>query len=121
MINANDAEEFVRTLVAPAVVFLSVTALRKIINRPRPYEALKINPLIKKNTVGQSFPSRHSASVFIIAIVCYPINICLGVALTIVGITICISRILAGVHYISDVLFGALYSIILGILSIFLI
>lgn len=121
MINNSKPEAFIITLTVPATAFLSVTILRRIINRPRPYEALKINPLIKKNTVGKSFPSRHSASVFIIATVCFPLNTALGITLTVLGTFICVSRVLAGVHYISDVVFGALFSIVLGVFSIFLI
>ena len=42
MVNG-EKDDFIKTLVIPAVTFLSVTLLRKVINRPRPYEALDIN------------------------------------------------------------------------------
>lgn len=114
-------QEAIRFLVVPAITFISVTILRKIINRPRPFEALDISPLIKKKKLGQSFPSRHAASVFIIAMAFLYINIYAGIALFVVGIFMCVSRVLAGVHFISDVLAGALYSIVLGIFGFFII
>ena len=46
----------------PAAVFLLGTALRRCIDRPRPYEALGFAPLFPKQTRGQSFPSRHCFS-----------------------------------------------------------
>ncbi|MCR5653638.1 MAG: phosphatase PAP2 family protein [Ruminococcus sp.] len=113
--------EAVRFVVVPAVTFVSVTVLRMIINRARPYEALDINPLIKKNKSGQSFPSRHAASVFIIAMAFLYVNVWAGIALFILGIIMCASRVLAGVHYISDVAAGAAIAVILGIFGFYII
>ena len=39
----------------------------------------------------------------IIALVCFGINIYLGIFALVIALLICISRIMAGVHYISDV------------------
>ncbi len=111
--------EALRVLTIPAVTFISITIIRKIINRPRPYEALGITPLITKNKIGESFPSRHAASVFIIALAFWSINIYFGIAILALGIIMCLSRVLAGVHYISDVAAGAVISIILGIFGFF--
>lgn len=120
MIKGGGAEDFVRTLVIPAVTLVSVSILRKIIDKPRPYEALNINPLIKKDTKGNSFPSRHSASIFTIAMASFMFSPAVAVILIILGIIMCVSRVLAGVHYISDVVCGALYSIILGLIGFIL-
>lgn len=113
--------DFVKILVIPAVTFVMVTLLRLLINRARPYEALDINPLIKKNKSGQSFPSRHAASVFIIAMAFLYVNIYAGIALLILGAVMCAARVLAGVHYVSDVVAGALISVILGVFGFFII
>lgn len=90
------------TIIKPLSAFLIVTIFRKIINRPRPYESMNIEPLLQHKQ-GESFPSRHTVSAFIIALVCFDVNIYLGIFAMIVAIIISISRILAGVHYISDV------------------
>ncbi len=50
----------------PAVSFAAVSAFRAVYSAKRPYEVLDIQPLIKKETEGKSFPSRHVFSVFII-------------------------------------------------------
>lgn len=115
------AAESVKIFVIPAVTFIAVTLLRLVINRARPYEVLEINPLIKKNKSGQSFPSRHAASVFIIAIAFLYVNIYAGIALLILGVLMCVSRVLAGVHFVSDVVVGAAFSTILGVFGFFII
>ncbi len=90
------------TIIKPLSAFLFVTILRKIVNRKRPYESMEIDPLIKHKK-GESFPSRHAVSAMIIALVCFGINIYLGIFALVIALLICISRIMAGVHYISDV------------------
>lgn len=111
----------VRIVVVPAVTFVSVTLLRYFINRARPYEVLDIDPLIKKNKSGQSFPSRHAASVFIIAMAFLYVNVYAGIAMFVLGVLMCVSRVLAGVHFLSDVVVGAIISIVLGIFGFFII
>ncbi len=118
IIKGGSPENFIRTLTVPAVTFLSVSILRVIINKPRPYEAMNIDPLIKKDTIGKSFPSRHSASIFTIAMASFGFSVWVGIALIVIGIIMCISRVIAGVHYISDVIAGAVYSIILGLIGL---
>lgn len=105
-----------KTLCIPAITFLAVTLLRNIVNAPRPYEKYNISPLIKKDTVGHSFPSRHSTSVFIIAIAFFYVCVPLGVFLLFLGVIMCASRVLAGVHFIKDVTAGALFAILFGLM-----
>ena len=54
-------------IAIPALCFLAVTIFRKVVNKKRPYEKLPIQSLIKKDKKGQSFPSRHVFSIFLIA------------------------------------------------------
>ena len=56
-----------RAVFVPAVSFVGLTVIRRIINAPRPYETFDIPPVLEKDTKGKSFPSRHVFSVFIIA------------------------------------------------------
>ena len=118
---AGRAREFVKVLTVPAVTFVSATILRAILNKPRPYEELGIEPLIHKDTAGKSFPSRHSASVFIIAMAFLYVNVWAGAAMFIIGLLIILSRVLAGVHYEKDVLAGLVFSVIIGLIGFYLI
>ncbi len=121
ILKGGDIEDLIRTLVVPAVTFLSVSLLRILINKPRPYEAMDINPIFKKDTKGKSFPSRHSASIFTIAMASFGFSTAVGTVLIILGVLMCISRVIGGVHYISDVIAGAVYSVILGIFGLYII
>jgi len=106
---------FFKALVIPAAVFLGVTLFRKAVNRPRPYEVLAIEPLIRKEKSGESFPSRHVASAFIIAVTFSYIFLPLGIVVGVIAALIAVIRPLAGVHYPTDVLAGALFSLVTGI------
>lgn len=100
------------SIIRPSIAFILVTVFRKIVNRPRPYESMSIEPLIR-HKLGQSFPSRHSVSAFIIALVSFYVNVYLGIFACVIAVCISIGRILAGVHYISDVLTAILIAFII--------
>lgn len=95
----------------PLLAFLFLTLFRKIINRPRPYETLNIKPL-KSHKIGESFPSRHTLSAFIISFVCFEVNIYLGVFTIVIACLISLSRFLSGVHYISDIVIAIVIAFI---------
>ena len=104
-------------IVIPAFCFLVVTVFRKVVNRNRPYEKFPITSLIKKDKKGQSFPSRHVFSIFLIATLWFYFWKPVGVFLFIAGIFLAIVRVIGGVHFISDVCAGALLGIIAGWLT----
>lgn len=104
-----------KVLLIPAAVFLIVTLLRKGIHAKRPYEQLNIKPLIQKDKKGESFPSRHVASAFILALAFLYVNIPLGIITFLIAFLIAIIRPLAGIHFPRDVIVGALLSLALGI------
>lgn len=103
-----------------AVVFIGVTLLRKVINRKRPYEALNVTPVISKDTIGQSFPSRHAFSAWLITfnwliLGAYMPYISFGVLFiifSVIALIICILRVCFTIHYASDVCAGALIALI---------
>ena len=101
----------------PAICFLTVTIFRKVINKQRPYEKLPIQSLIKKEKKGQSFPSRHVFSIFLIATLWFYFWKPIGIFLLIAGIFLAIVRVIGGVHFISDVCAGAFLGIIAGWIS----
>ncbi len=115
------SEIFFQFVLVPLSVFLMVTALRKLINEQRPYERYGIEPVFAKDTKGKSMPSRHTASAFIISMAMLRINLYLGIGFLAVSFVIMISRVLAGVHYIRDVIVGMAISIVIGYIFLFLI
>lgn len=112
---------FQRCLIVPGAMFLFVSGLRKVIDRPRPYEKLNIKPLIEKDKNGQSMPSRHIFSVFVIAMTFLYINPYLSLPFFFIGAVLALARVIGGVHYPSDVLVGAAIGILSGIIGYFVI
>lgn len=103
-------------LVVPAAAFLLGTLVRKLIDRPRPYTALGFTPLFPKDKAGQSMPSRHCFSAAAIAGAAWYVYQPWGLALAVLAVIIAVSRVVTGVHYISDVLaglaFGAVFALV---------
>lgn len=96
--------------------------VKKIVERPRPVGVALIEE------TGFSFPSAHS----MISVVFYgfliflvwkmiknkTLNIVLSSAFTVLALTICYTRVYLGVHYITDVLAGALAGVAYLIVAI---
>lgn len=104
-----------RQIAVPAASLVIVTLLRALIDRPRPYERMNIQPLMAHRTPGKSFPSRHAFSVFVLAVTAWTIHPAAGVVLAAAGILLLLTRVLGGVHYPSDVLCGAVLGIGLAV------
>lgn len=117
----SDIKIFARITLSPLTVFAIVTFFRKIFNRPRPYEKFATTSVFGKNKKGESMPSRHTACAFIIAMAFMYVSIPLGIAYLIISTLIMISRVLAGVHFISDVITGMAISLLYGYFSFFII
>lgn len=105
--------------ILSALGFLLLTIIRDRINAPRPYELLKITPVMPKDTNGHSFPSRHTFSAVLILgnwILIHGLTtsswmvpvIGLHVVLT---LYIMISRVLLTLHFPKDILAGLLSGI----------
>lgn len=112
-------ETLIKMVLVPAFGFVTLTIVRKIINRPRPYEAFQLPPVIKKDTKGNSFPSRHVFSAMMIAVTFLLGSpyVALGGAFVAVALLLAVVRVISGVHYISDVAAGAGYALILGLIG----
>lgn len=106
-----------RELLVPAAAFLLLSAVRDRINAPRPYELYEYTPLIQKESKGNSFPSRHVFSAFVIAMGGFYVNPLIGGVLTVIGIVIAVCRVIGGVHFPKDVLVGAGLGILAGLLG----
>lgn len=112
-------ERAVRYMIVCAISFVALSALRAKIDRPRPYEAFDISPIILKKTQGKSFPSRHIFSATVIACALLWLNAWLGLAGFAAMAAIAIVRVVGGVHYPSDVVAAAVFGINCGMFGFF--
>lgn len=93
--------------------------IRFLYHRPRPFLVLEAHKLISNSDwfysdKEWSFPSGHSAFFFAMATAIYLYDKKWGVGFFIAAILMNISRIVAGVHYPSDILGGAVVGILVG-------
>ena len=113
------SEVFLRFSLIPLGTLILVTVIRALINAKRPYEVYDYTPPVHKETKGKSFPSRHTVCAFIIAMAFMYIQLKIGVIMLIIAALIGVTRVLAGVHFVRDVVSGAAIGVIIGILGFF--
>ncbi len=92
--------------------------LKNLVGRIRPYEVIEQLELIIAKPRDLSFPSGHAGASFASASVLYrKLPKKFGIPAVILATLIAISRIYLGVHYPSDVIFGAFSGIVLSYLA----
>lgn len=103
-------------LLSVVIARLGITELiRFFYHRPRPFIVYSdIYPLISKNEY--SFPSGHAAFFFALAAAIYFYNKRWGAWFFIAAFLISISRVIAGIHYPSDIIAGAVIGVVVGYL-----
>lgn len=103
----------------PAIGFVLLSLVRRRLNRPRPYEVCPdLQPLIARDGVGESFPSRHTFSAFAIAVSWAAASWIVAVALLLAACLVGVCRVLGGVHFPCDVTAGALAGAATGTLAV---
>ena len=100
----------------PASGFVILSFLRKKINAPRPYEEWDINPLLDRDSPGQSMPSRHVFSATIISMACLHTSLTMGMICLILSAFLGLVRVLGGVHFPKDVVVGYICGLAWGVL-----
>ena len=88
--------------------------IRLFYKNPRPFLNHNVHQLILVN--GYSFPSGHSAFFFAMATAIYFFNKKWGIGFFAASIIIGLSRVIAGVHYPSDIFGGMVIGIIVACL-----
>lgn len=121
MLAVKDMMLLCRIILVPLTGFVAVSLIRKLFNTKRPYVRYNIEPLINKEKKGESFPSRHTFSIGIIAMVCMYTNVWLGIVMLLLSVILAFSRVLAGVHYIKDVVAALVLAVIWGVAGLVLI
>ena len=112
--------EGLSVLFSAAIPFFAVSAVRALINAPRPYEIYDFYENKPKEKAWSSFPSRQVYSSFVIATLAFVYSIPLGVSLALLGIALAVSRVLLGIHFIRDVACGAAIGVSAGLIGIFI-
>lgn len=116
------AGTLLRAVLVPGISFALVTVMRKAINAPRPYEVFETAPVIPKDTCGNSFPSRHAFSIFVIAMTfcaCCPLAWA-GPVMLAAGVLLGVIRVVSGVHFPRDVVVGALLGMLAGFVGLWI-
>ena len=93
--------------------------IRFFYHRPRPFLDLPVHQLLTDN--AWSFPSGHAAFFFAMATATYLYNKKWGVLFFIGAILITVSRVIAGIHYPSDIIGGALIGIAVACVTYYLV
>lgn len=109
-------KRFLKCVAVPAVGFVLLTLFRKAINRSRPYEKFKIEPIIKKDTKGKSMPSRHIYSITVIAMTFLYVYRPLGILFLLFSAFLAVIRVIGGVHYPTDVSVGYILGLLTGLI-----
>ncbi|MCR5794367.1 MAG: phosphatase PAP2 family protein [Solobacterium sp.] len=108
-------EAFFSYVMIPFAGLVLVSVMRIVINRQRPFEKYGYRPILKKNSRGRSFPSRHVFSAAVIACAWLFMYAPAGIFLMAAAVCIAAVRVLGGVHYISDVCAGLALGISAGL------
>ena len=89
-----------------------VELIRFFYHRPRPFLDLSVNQLLASNE--WSFPSGHSAFFFALSTAVYLYNRKWGIGFFTATILMALSRVVAGIHYPSDILAGAVIGAVIA-------
>lgn len=110
----------IKLALLPAVCLVLVGVFRIVFNRKRPYhkDGANITPLIYKG-VDKSFPSRHLASAFVIAIISLSYFTWAGIPLLVLTLPMAYIRFAMGLHYPTDLLAGAVLGTLCGLPAFF--
>lgn len=103
-------------ILIPGISFVLLSWIRDKINKNRPYEQYPIDPIIKKETKGNSMPSRHIFSSVIISMCFLYFHVPTGLTMLLLSVISSVIRVIGGVHYPIDVAIGFLCGLICGFL-----
>ena len=94
--------------------FVLVTLVRARLDKPRPYEVYTFYEIPPKDKKGHSFPSRHCYSAFVISALGLVTGLPVFIGTLVIAVAVAVCRVLTGMHFIRDVVVGALSGLILG-------
>ena len=117
----NRDERVIRIVLVTGISFILVSIFRYVVDAPRPYTLYEFKPVVKKEKTGQSMPSRHVFSAFVIGMSALYISVHLGILILADSFLMCFMRVIAGVHFPKDVIVGAIIGILSGVIGFYII
>jgi membrane-associated phospholipid phosphatase len=103
-----------RVLLSVGAVYVAVAAIGLRWERHRPFAQFEAIRELVSHAPHRSFPSRHVASAFAMATVAMPVHAAIGRLMGSLACALAASRVVAGLHYPSDVIAGALLGVAVG-------
>lgn len=94
--------------------------VKNLVARPRPYDVANFTDLLVHKLSDNSFPSGHTSYAFTFAAIVTLLNKnkALKIFTDVLAVLMAFSRLYLYVHFPTDVLAGAIFGILIGILSI---
>jgi undecaprenyl-diphosphatase len=100
---------FLTAIVSSGLGYLLSQIIGKLFFRERPFVALdSVTKLIEKSALDKSFPSDHTVLSFALAFCVFYFDKRWGKVFLILASLVGLSRVFVGVHYLSDVIGGAI-------------
>ena len=110
--------ELLRIILVTGAPFLVVSVLRERIGAPRPYDIYPFFEKKPKNKKGRSFPSRHVFSIVLIGFIYTTLSLRIGIGIIASALVRAVLRVLLGIHFIRDVLAGAVMGTVAGVIGL---
>lgn len=109
------------TIITALIITVLITEflVKPIFMRERPYMLNPEHILLVSEPFGSSFPSGHTSTSFAAAVQFFGINKKTGIAALLFAALIGFSRLYLYVHFLTDVICGAILGTILGLLVMF--
>ncbi|HAM37363.1 MAG: hypothetical protein UU08_C0001G0043 [Candidatus Uhrbacteria bacterium GW2011_GWE2_40_58] len=101
-------EDFWTFLFSILIGWVIALVLEYTIRRERPYKVKNLKPLSRPAIETPSFPSGHATISFAAAVSIWFVDPTLGLVFSGLAILVALSRVYVGVHYVSDIIAGAL-------------
>ena len=100
--------------------FVITELIRFWYNRPRPFEVLENVYKLLEHSGGGAFPSGHAAFFFALATIVFLYHRRLGSLFFAFALLMSVSRVIAGIHWPSDILGGAVIGVLTSLLVNFI-